>query len=102
MNGLELRAWVLFVYVVKNLSSNRRAENNKGLVEFLLKSKPDISANMSIKGHFLHRDQDKILNNWCDMYYEHGERSHQNINIIIEGLWDKRMMAENCWIIKRD
>ena len=50
MNDLESCTWISFVDVVKN---NCWTENDKELVEKLLKSLQDIGTNMSIKFHFL-------------------------------------------------
>ena len=89
MNGLELRAWKSFVDVVKNFLGE-----NYNLVEKLLKSLQDIDANLNIKFHF-------FPDNCGD---EQGERFHQDIKTMEEcyqGQWDKQMMADYNWSIRR-
>ena len=74
-------------------------------MEKLLKSQQDIDANMSIKVHFLHRHLDKFPDNCSDVSNEQREQFHQDIKTMEEcyqGWWDKRMMVDNCWSIKRD
>ena len=75
---------------MKNLG-NRRTENYKALIEKLMKSLQDISANMSIKVHFLHSHLDKFLVNCGEESDEQGERFHQDIKTM-----------DFCWSIKRD
>ena len=77
----------------------------KELVEKLLKSHQDIGANMSIKVHSLHSYLDKFLDNYSDVSDEQGERFHQDIKTMedrYQGRWDKQIMADYCWSIKRD
>ena len=65
----------------------------------------EISANMSIKVHFLDSHLDKFPGNCGDFSDEQGERLHQDLKIMedrYQGRWDKRMMADYCWSIKRD
>ena len=74
MNDLELGTWTLFVDVVKHFLGNHRGENYKELVEKLLKSLQNISANMSIKVHFLQ----SYLHGFLDNCSQQGERFHQD------------------------
>ena len=92
MNELELPTWISFVDVVKNFLGNHRAKNYKEL-----KSLQDISANISIKAHFLLNHLDKFSENCSDMSDEQEERFHQNIKTMEEGYqgwWDKWMMSD--------
>jgi len=60
---------------------------------------------MSIKVHFLHSHLDRFPENCGDVSDEQGERFHQEIKLMEEryqGQWDKRMMADYCWSLKRD
>ena len=60
---------------------------------------------MSIKVHFLHSHLYKFPDNCGDVSDEQGERFHQGVKKMEEpyhGRWDKRMMADYYWSIKRD
>lgn len=105
MNRREIRAWTSFVDVAQNFLGNQRSENYEEIVKEMLESYHDIGANMSIKLHFLHSHLDKFPDNCGDVSDEQGERFHQDIKIMEEryqGRWDKRMMADYCWSLKRD
>lgn len=60
---------------------------------------------MSIKVHFLFSHLDKFPENLGSVSDEQGERFHQDMRDMEEryqGRWDKNMMADYCWSIKRD
>ena len=64
-----------------------------------------MGANMSIKVHILHRHQDKFPDYSGDVSDKPRKQFHQEIKTMEEryqGWWDKRMMADNYWSIKRD
>ena len=89
----------------KNFFGNHQVKNPNELVEKLLKSLQGISADMSVKYHFLLSQLDKFPDNCSDVSDEQGERFHQDIKTMEEcyqGQRDKRMMADFCWNIKRD
>ena len=93
------------VDVVKNFLGNHQAANYKELVEKLLKSLQDISANMCIRIHFLHNHLDKFSDNCDNVSDEYEEWFHQDIKTMEEpyqGWWNKPIMADYCWNIKRD
>ena len=105
MDDLEKRTWCSFVNVVKNFLGNNRAVNYKELIEKILKCYHEIDANMISKVHFLDSHLGKFLYNCGDFSDEQGERFHQDLKIMedrYQGRWDKRMMADYCWSIKRD
>ena len=105
MDDLEKRTWCSFVDVVKNFLGNNRAVNYKELIEKMLKCYPEIGPNMSIKVHFLDSHLDKFPDKSGDFSDAQGERFHQDLKIMedhYKGRWDKRMMADYCWSIKRD
>jgi len=105
MNALESNAWNSFVAVVKNVLGNYKAHSYKKLVDKMLISYREIGAKMSIKVHFLHSHLDRFPENCGDVSDEQGERFHQEITLMEEryqGRWDKRMMADYCWSLKRD
>ena len=105
MSTLESNAWNSFVAVVKNFLGNHKAHNHKELVDKMLTSYREIRAKMSIKVHFLHSHLDKFPENCGDVSDEQVERFHQDIKLMEEryqGRWDKRMMVDYCWSLKRD
>ena len=60
---------------------------------------------MSIKVHFLHAHLDYFPDNLGDVSEEQRERFHQGIKEMerrYQGRWDVRMMADYCWMLKRD
>ena len=66
LQGEEKAAWDSFKFVVKEFLGNRRAQNNKELVNNLLQSYQNLGCNMSLKIHFLHSHLDffsRVL--WC-------------------------------------
>jgi hypothetical protein len=105
MNDLEKRTWRSFVNVVKNFLGNNRAANYEELIEKMLECYHEIGANMSIKVHYVHSHLDKFPDNCGDFSDEQGERFHQDLKVMedrYQGRWDKRMLADYCWSIKRD
>ena len=73
-------------------------------VEKLLKSLQNIGANISIKVHSLHSQLDKFPDNCSNVRDEQGEKFHQDIKTIEEHnqrWWDKQMMVDYSWSIKR-
>ena len=64
----------------------------------------DLGCNMSIKLHFLNSHLDQFPDNLGAVSDEQGERFHQDLKIMEEhyqGHWDKSMMADYYWSIKR-
>ena len=105
MDDLEKRTWCSFADVVKNFLDNNRAVNYKGLIEKMLKCYHEIRVDMSIKIHFLDIHLDKFPDNCGDFSDDQGERFHHDLKIMedrYQGRWNKRIMADYCWSIKRD
>ena len=105
MDPVEFDAWSSFVLVVKNFLGNDKAENYVELVDSMLESYKQLGAYMSIKVHFLFSHLDKFPENLGSVSDEQGERFHQDMRDMEEryqGRWDKNMMADYCWSIKRD
>ena len=105
INDLELRAWTSFIDMMKNFLGYHLAKNYKELVEKLLKILQDLDANMSIKVHFLHSHLDKFPDNYSNVKDDLEKQFHQDMKTMEEhyqGQWNKQMMAEYCWSIKRD
>ena len=71
----------------------------------MLKAYEKFGRNMSIKIHFLKSHLDQFPENMGDVSDEHGERFHLEIKTMesrYQGHWDRHMMADYCWSIKRD
>ncbi|XP_066198436.1 uncharacterized protein [Saccopteryx leptura] len=105
MNKEEKAAWQSFVAVTKNFLGNKKAENYELLVQRMLLSFRNIGCNMSVKIHFLNSHLDKFPEYLGTVSDEQGECFHQDLKTMEEryqGRWDRNMMADYCWSIKRD
>ena len=105
MNPAELSAWMAFMNVVKFFLGKTKAPNYKELVEILLTSLHQLSANMSIKLHFLHSHLAHFPENLGDVSDGQRERFHQDINnmkVCYPGCWDAIVLADYCWSTKHD
>ena len=66
------------------------------LAEALLQSYCKLGCRMSIKMHYLHSHLDFFRPNLTDVSEEHGERFHQDIQVMetwYQGRWDEAMMG---------
>ncbi|GFX95346.1 uncharacterized protein TNCV_849361 [Trichonephila clavipes] len=60
---------------------------------------------MSVQVHFLHSHLDYFPENLGAVSEEQGERFHQDIKEMerrYQGLWNVNMMADYCWMLKRE
>ena len=60
---------------------------------------------MRLKLHFMDSHVQYFSENLEDYNEEQGERFHQDINVMeqrYQGRWDENMMADYCWMLKRD
>ncbi len=105
MDDKEKEAWLAFVAVIKNFLGSKKADNYEILVSKMLLAFRNLGCNMSVKLHFLNSHLDKFPSNLGAVSDEQGERFHQDLKTMEEryqGRWDKHMMADYCWSIKRD
>jgi hypothetical protein len=105
MNNKEKEVWLSFVDVINNFLGNKKAKNYASLVRRMLLALRNLGCNMSVKVHFLFSHLDKFPENLGDVSDEQGERFHQDLQTMeqrYQGRWDKHMMADYCWSIKRD
>jgi len=76
------------------------------LVEALLQSYCKLGGcRMSIKMHYLHSHLDFFRPNLTDVSEEHGERFHQDIQVMekrYQGRWDEAMMGDYVWTLIRE
>ena len=55
--------------------------------------------------HFLHSHLNNFFENYGDVNDKQGKKFHRDIKLMEEryqGRWDKRMMPDYCWGLKRD
>jgi len=83
--------------VVTGFLGNRRADNQKDLVEELLSSYQKLGCNMSVKIHFLSSHLDFFPENCGSVSDEHGEHLHQDI-AVMEGKY-KGKWSPQCLLI---
>ena len=98
MNPAELSAWMAFTNVVKFFLGKTK-------VPTLLTSLHQLSANMSIKLHFLHSHLSRFPENLGDLSDKQWEHFHQDISdmeVCYQGYWDVTMLADYCWSIKHN
>ena len=105
MSAKEKAAWLAYEDVIKNFLGNKKAQNYDILVSEMLFAFRNLGCKMSIKVHFLFSHLDKFPENPGAVNDEQGERFHQDLMAVEEryqGRWDRHMMADCCWTIKRD
>ena len=105
MNEVERTAWLSFQAVAENFLGNRKTPRYKEIVSEMLKSFQKLGCLMNLKLHFLHSHLDKFPENLGHFSEEQGERFHQDIKVMetrYQGRWDENMMADFCWMLKRD
>ena len=83
----------------------KKADNYEDLVSEMLLAFRDLGCNMSIKIHFLNSHLRHLPENLGAVSDEQRDRFHQELSTMEEryqGRWDKHMMADYCWSVKRD
>jgi hypothetical protein len=101
----EKAAWNAFQNVVTDFLGNVKAVNYRKLVEDLITSYEKLGCNMSLKMHSLHSHFNSLPVNCSAVSDEHGERCHQDISAMenrYKGKWSAAMLANYCWMVKRD
>lgn len=104
MTEKEKRAWAAFKHVVSDFLGNNKVENYKELVDELLDSYRELGCRMSPKLHYLHSHLDFFRPNLGAVSEEHGERFHQDIQVMekrYQGRWDEAMMGDYIWSLVR-
>ena len=105
INDRERAVWISFKEVVENFLGNFKSENYEKIVKNKLQTFQEQGCLMSIKLHFLHSLLEHFPGNLGDYSEEQGERIHQYIKEMerhYQGRWDEHMMADFCWLLKRD
>jgi hypothetical protein len=104
MTTVEKRAWIAFKNVVAGFLGNNKADNYKDLAEELLDSFRSLDCRMSLKVHYLHSHLDFFRPNLGAVSEEHGERFHQDIQLMekrYQGRWNEAMMGDYVWNLVR-
>lgn len=105
MTGEERSAWQSFREVVTKFLGNEKDPNYVNIVEKLLQNFQKLGCLMSLKVHYLHSHLDRFPENLGDFSEEQGERFHQDLKEMekrYQGVWDRNMLADYCWGLKRD
>ena len=74
------------------------------VVSNLIESYKKLGCRMSLKLHFLHSHLDFFRDNLGNVSEEHGERFHQDIQVMekrYQGRWDEAMMGDYVWNLVR-
>lgn len=80
-------------------------EPQNQIVKKMIENFGKMGCSMSIKLHFLNSHLDYFPDILGAVSEDQGERFHQDLKEIerrYQGKWNKRMMADYCWLLKRD
>ena len=105
MNDKERTAWLSYVAVMANFLGNKKAGNYEILVANMLLAFCDLGCNMSVKLQYLYSHLNRFPENLGAVSDEQDEWFHQELKTMEEryqGRWDKHMVADYCWSIKRE
>lgn len=105
MTAIQKDAWLSFKDVVQNFLGNNRDPKFKTIVSTMLQNFKRLGCLMSMKLHFLFSHLDYFPENVGAFSEEMGERFHQDFKEKerhYQGRWDKKMMADYCWSLKRE
>ena len=97
MSDLERNAWQAFRMIVEGFLGNHRRDDYAVVVSNLIESYKKLRCCMSLKLHFLHSHLDFFRDNLGNVSEEHGERFHQDIQVMekhYQGRWDEAMMGD--------
>ena len=100
-----LHAWLSFKKVCLEFLGNKKSENYREIVAEMIDNFKKMGCLMSYKVHFLHSHINEFPDNLGDFSEEQGERFHQDIKDFekrYQGRWNKNMLADYCWMLKRD
>ena len=96
MTTLERDARQSFRNVVHGFLGRNKANNYEDCVEILLQAYCKLGCRMSLKMYYLHSHLDFFRPNLTDVSEEHGERFHEDIQVMekrYQGRWDEAMMG---------
>ena len=105
MIAVKNNAWLSFSAVVENFLGNFKAPNYRELEDELLDSFQKLGCIMSVKVHCMYRHLNYFPENLGAMSEDQGERFHQDLKTMekrYQGRWNKNMMADYCWGLKKN
>ena len=105
MTDTEKAAWLSFRNVAENFLGNYRSQEYEDIIADLIRNFQQLGCLMNVKLHFLDSHLDYFPENLGDYSEEQGERFHQDLKEMerrYQGRWDVNMMADYCWMLKRD
>ena len=106
INETEKKASQAFRGVIDRFLANKKDPNYKELVKKLIKSYQNMGCRMSEKLHFQCSHLDFFQENLDDFSKDHGERFHQDIELMerrYKGRWESAMMGDYIWsLIRQD
>ena len=82
MSDLERNAWQAFRMIVEEFLGNHRRDDYAMVVSNLIENYEKLGCRMSLKLHFLHSHLDFFRDNSRNVSKEHGERLHQDIQLM--------------------
>ena len=103
MSDLERNAWQAFRMIVEGFLGNHRRDDYAMVVSNLMESYKKLGC-PPLKLHFLHSHLDFFRENLGNVSEEHGERFHQDIQVMekrYQGRWDEAMMEDYVWNLVR-
>ena len=104
MSDLERNAWQAFRMIVEGFLGNHRRDDYAMVVSNLIESYKKLGCCTSLKLHFLHSHLDFFWDNLGNISEEHGERFHQDIQVMekrYQGRWNEAMMGDYVWTLVR-
>lgn len=105
MTKIEMDAWESFKAVNANFLGNKKSPDYENIVAKMIRNYKKLGCLMNLKLHFLDSHLNKFPENVGDFSEEQGERFHQDIKVMeqrYQGRWDEVMMADFCWMLKRE
>ena len=82
MSDLERNVWQAFRMIVEEFLGNHRRDDYAMVVSSLIESYEKLGCRISLKLHFLHSHLDIFWDNLENVSEEHGERFHQDIQLM--------------------
>ena len=104
MSDLERNAWQTFEMIVEGFLGNHRRDDYAMVVSSMIESYEKLGCRMPLKLHFLHSHLNFFRNNLGNVSEEHGERFHQDIQVMekrYQRRWNEAMMGDYVWNLMR-
>ena len=102
---VERAAWCAFIDLCEQFLGNFKSPNYERIVKKCVDAFEKQGIKETVKLHFIRAHLDYFPANCGRMSDEQGERFHQELSRIekrYQGRWDKRMLADYVWSLKRE